>query len=594
MCIACGNDRSHSANNFMQVLQGEFIFDDLPPPHKPTLASEFPNLAAEWDFEKNGDLTPDQVSPHSGKKVWWKCRNCGQSWKATIDNRSRGSGCPYDTGRLPIPGETDLATLCPEIAAEWDYEKNTELSPVQVFRFSNKQVWWKCKGCGKSWKASIKSRSKGSMCPYDTGRLPIPGKTDLATLHPNLAAEWDYERNKNLTPDQLAEFSNKKVWWKCRNCGQSWKAVVNSRSRGVGCPYDAGRLPITGKTDLETLRPDLSAEWDYEKNGNLTPNHVSASSGRRVWWKCRICKQSWQATINDRAKGNGCPYDAGRMPIPGKTDLATLYPDLALEWDCEKNGDLSPEQVTAYSGKKIWWRCKKCGQSWQAPVYSRTNGFGCPYDAGHLPIVGRTDLATLRPDLAAQWDHEMNGQLEPTQLTVRSGKKVWWRCENCGQSWQATIYNRSKGNGCPYDAGKLPIPGKTDLETLRPDLVAEWDFENNIDLLPNNFTVSSGRKVWWKCKNCGQHWQASVANRVKGSGCPYDTGRLAILGKTDLTTQYPNLAAEWDYEKNGEFGPENFSAKSKKKKWWKCKNCGRSWYATIRNRTNGSRCPHCK
>ena len=185
-------------------------------------------------------------------------------------------------------------------------------------------------------------------------------------------------------------------------------------------------------------------------------------------------------------------------------------------------------------------------------------------------------------------------QLEPTQLTVRSGKKVWWRCENCGQSWQATIYNRSKGNGCPYDAGKLPIPGKTDLETLRPDLVAEWDFENNIDLLPNNFTVSSGRKVWWKCKNCGQHWQASVANRVKGSGCPYDTGRLAILGKTDLTTQYPNLAAEWDYEKNGEFGPENFSAKSKKKKWWKCKNCGRSWYATIRNRTNGSRCPHCK
>ena len=118
--------------------------------------------------------------------------------------------------------------------------------------------------------------------------------------------------------------------------------------------------------------------------------------------------------------------------------------------------------------------------------------------------------------------------------------------------------------------------------------------ERNIDLLPNNFTVSSGRKVWWKCKNCGQHWQASVANRVKGSGCPYDTGRLAILGKTDLTTQYPNLAAEWDYEKNGEFGPENFSAKSKKKKWWKCKNCGRSWYATIRNRTNGSRCPHCK
>lgn len=173
-----------------------------------------------------------------------------------------------------------------------------------------------------------------------------------------------------------------------------------------------------------------------------------------MWW---ICKNghSWKARIADRSCGNGCPFDSGRYAIAGETNLATLKPHLADEWDYEKNMPLTPEEVTPFTNKKVWWLCKN-GHSWIASISSRASGSNCPYDSGKLPIVGETDLATCRPDLAAEWDYEKNTPLLPTQVTVGSGKAVWWKCPH-GHSWKAFILNRTRrGDGCPYETGKQP------------------------------------------------------------------------------------------------------------------------------------------
>lgn len=54
----------------------------------------------------------------------------------------------------------------------------------------------------------------------------------------------------------------------------------------------------------------------------------------------------------------GCPICAGKVVIPGENDLASQYPEVAQEWDTEKNGTLTPQQVTASSNRKAWWRCR--------------------------------------------------------------------------------------------------------------------------------------------------------------------------------------------------------------------------------------------
>ena len=120
---------------------------------------------------------------------------------------------------------------------------------------------------------------------------------------------------------------------------------------------------------------------------------------------------------------------------------------LLQEWDWNKNAPLTPDTIHKGSHQKVWWRCD-AGHSWQAQVRSRSDGSKCPYCTGRVLWVGRNDLATVNPALAAQWDMERNGELKPTEVLAGSGKYVWWKCEN-GHSWRASILSRNRGAGCP-------------------------------------------------------------------------------------------------------------------------------------------------
>ena len=127
-----------------------------------------PTLANEWNYEKNNGLTPIDVMPNSGKKVWWICSK-GHEWQSSIDHRNNGCGCPYCSGGKVLNGYNDLQTVNPTLAKEWNYEKNNGLTPADVMPNSNKKVWWKCSK-GHEWQATIGNRNKGRGCPYCSGR----------------------------------------------------------------------------------------------------------------------------------------------------------------------------------------------------------------------------------------------------------------------------------------------------------------------------------------------------------------------------------------------------------------------------------------
>lgn len=76
-------------------------------------------------------------------------------------------------------------------------------------------------------------------CPYCNGQKVKIGFNDLATTRPDLASEWDYDKN-SLSPKDVTKGSHKEVWWKCAN-GHSWKARISARDYRNGCPYCANR-----------------------------------------------------------------------------------------------------------------------------------------------------------------------------------------------------------------------------------------------------------------------------------------------------------------------------------------------------------------
>lgn len=337
-----------------------------------------PRLADEWDTDKNGDLTPEMVTRFSGKIVWWRCKKVEHSWDMSVAKRSLGYECPFCSGNRVLAGYNDLLTLNPQLAGEWDYERN-QLLPSQVTASSGKHVFWKCKE-GHSWKAKIAARNlAGTGCPYCNGKKVQAGFNDLQTHNPELASEWDMDKNE-LLPTQVTPFSMTKVWWRCEK-GHSWKSAVAGRSSGNNCPYCSGRKVLIGFNDLKTVNPKLADEWD-DKLNDITPSQVTEKSNRKVWWRCGK-GHSWKTSVCDRSSGTNCPICSGRKVLAGFNDLETLKPELADEWDTDKNV-LLPSQVTIFSEKPVWWKCKAKGHSWKTSVSSRSGGTNCPYCVGRI------------------------------------------------------------------------------------------------------------------------------------------------------------------------------------------------------------------
>ncbi len=601
-------------------------------------------LVAEWNWERNTSIDSSQLTLGSGKKVWWKCSK-GHEWQTSILSRSSGHGCPICSGNKVLKGYNDLQTINPDLAKEWNYEKNINLKPDNVTANNNKKVWWRCPK-GHEWDATIASRNNGYGCPYCSGLKVLKGYNDLQTINPDLAKEWNYEKNGNLKPDNVTANNNKKVWWRCPK-GHEWQAMISDRNSGCGCPYCVGKKVLKGFNDLQTVNPELAKEWNYEKNGDLIPENVTANSGKKVWWKCSKGHE-WQVRIASRNYGNGCPIC--------NSERATSFPEYALEYYLKKSGvevihtyrekgyelDIYiPSKKIAIEYDGAFWhankiekdleknlRCKKDGiklyriREGLSPLNDSSIDYIAKEKQKDLPIILEKilgeilgfyidvdlerdviDIENLReytekersvlfsnPDLAKEWNYEKNGNLRPETFSVSSSKKVWWKCSK-GHEWQAVVASRNGGNGCPVCSGNKILKGYNDLQTVNQDLVKEWNFEKNGNLRPDNVTANSNRKVWWKCPQ-GHEWKASIAYKNNKGGCPICSGKKVLKGYNDLQTINPAIASEWDFEKNGSLRPNNVTANSKKKVWWICEK-GHKWDATVQNRNRGSGCPYC-
>ena len=91
--------------------------------------------------------------------------------------------------------------------------------------------------------------------------------------------------------------------------GHSYEANIPNRIKGTGCPYCAGNKILVGYNDLATTHPEILEKWDYENNEKMgiTPNNISKSYSKKVWWKCDK-GHSYQREVYNQRKGYGkCP-----------------------------------------------------------------------------------------------------------------------------------------------------------------------------------------------------------------------------------------------------------------------------------------------
>lgn len=343
------------------------------------------------------------------------------------------------------------------------------------------------------------------------------------------------------------------------------------------------------ENNFESVNPELLIDWDYSKN-TKQPKEVRVTSKERIAWKCHVCGYEWSTQALHRHYGTGCPKCSRIKAVIGKNDLKTFYPHIASEWDYEAN-DRKLETITVKCGYLASWKCAK-GHKWKMRVADRVKrNSPCPFCSGKLVIPGVNSLQQLYPELCKELA-ESNDLIDPDKIKPSSKMRVHWKC-NKGHVWETTIRHRAiDKSGCPYCAGKRPIPGENDLETLFPQLLKEWDWEKNT-IKPSEVGCSSTRKMHWKCQY-GHEWKTSVAHRtIRNSGCPYCAGQKVISGETDLKTCCPEILCDYDYERNN-VSPEELHWLSRKKVSWACNKCGHKWRAQVYRRTKeGLGCPKC-
>lgn len=410
-------------------------------------------------------------------------------------------------------------------------------------------------------------------------------------MPPHIVAEWHPDKNLPLTHDKVSPGSSKKVWWKCAK-SHEWEAAIGNRvSKNQACPFCSGKRVIEGVNDLLSQHPDIAAEWHPTKN-LIAPNEIFRTSQKKVWWLGK-CSHEWEAKIANRAANNaGCPVCTGRKVATGVNDLLTTHPDIAAEWHPQKNKS-TPQDFSKGSHEKVWW-LGKCSHEWEMAINSRTSqSQGCPFCSGNSLLVGVNDLASQRPDVAAEWHPTYNEETSPSDVFVYSSKVFWW-LGTCGHEWDTNVSSRtSQNNGCPVCRGLRVVPGINDLKTLIPDLAFQWHPSKNGALTSQMITVASHQNVWW-LGQCGHEWESPIYSRTVGKqGCPVCSNKKILVGFNDFKFINPLLSSQWHPIKNGNLTPEHVSPISGQKVWW-LGECGHEWEAKISNRVSSeSNCPIC-
>lgn len=560
-----------------------------------TLAEAFPEIAAEWHPEKNGELTPTMISAGSEKMVWWTCSLKKHEWIEVISNRSKKFSRKYN---LSCPICNSLQERFPDVAKEWHWElnekMNPELKPDKISFSSNYKIWWKClKNPEHIWPAAINDRTKLSKktgntmggCPYCSNRK-VDRENSISKTHTDIVKEWNYEKNGNLKPEMFSKGSRKIVWWKCFKHGHEWKTAIYDRTRGRGCAKCnslASMNELRILAELESIFDKVEhrarvngKECDiFIKPLNLAIEYDGAHWHRDQDGNDRRKNESLKAKDVDviRVREKGLPKINETDLIVDNRKFCVHDIQQVLKVVIQKCSlqEMEIEKVRSYLELKSFAADDR---------YKELLGL-YPF-----PHKGQS-LADSDPQIASQWHPTKNGNLTPFDVGSWSNKTAWWICSK-GHEWEERIHNRSRVKGTFYGDCKRC----KSIKELYPDLAAEWNFVKNGELTPQDVTIGSEKNVWWKCRVCGNEWKAKVGNRVKGivENKRESSGAGCLQCRHLLEKRFPEVFKMLHPTKNVTKLSE--LKVSRQSAVWICK-MGHEFKKTITRMIVNPSCPHC-
>lgn len=566
---------------------------------KNSLSAKYPDIANEWDSDKNGDLKPDDVTYGSNLNVSWICPICHHSYKKKISNRTApskqntiGAKCPICLGRVIIPGFNSLKAKYTKIVNdEWDFDKNN-IDPDTIPPHRNKpKYWWKCsKGHSYEASANNKTSQTGGNCPYCSSQKFSIEKS-LAKCNPILAKEWHFEKNK-LSPEEVFVNSNKEAWWKCIR-GHSWKAKINNRNNGKGCSecskgthtsipelivyhyiHQLFKDAVNGYKykgkEIDIYIPSLNVGIEYD--GEYYHKTIDKYTRDRAKTEFLVSKGVHLIRIRE-SKCYPMENDICEVfSFIHTCDYRYLKPALCevLNQLCDS---VSIKNTTVLDFEPIKYDIIK--------TISRV-----PYEESFAAFF---DKNSERID--SIWDQERNDPLTPEMFRPYSDQYVYWICKkNPKHKRYAPIKSISRFYGCDWCVKKHRYTTEEWIDEAIEKHGKDYDY-SKVDYLNAKTPIDI---------ICPKHgiFSQLPSEHLAGKGCKWCGSQGGFHECNTLAYCYPELSKEWDYEHPGNKGltPEDVVITDNQHVyWWKCNN-GKphSYYAKISSRIRRkSRCAIC-
>ena len=420
------------------------------------LLSSFPNLVKEWHPTNNGELTPDDFTHGSSKKVWWLCPK-GHSYNSTVSGRaSLNRGCAECKGKK-AGKDNNLEVLFPEIAREWHPTKNGELTPKDVtYGSSRKKVWWLCPK-GHSYNQVIAARTdKASQrgCRFCTGQ-EVCDDNNLQFKFPNIAKEWHPTKNGDITPKDVTSGTKRKVWWLCSK-GHSYYSKINGRTGGNrGCKHCSNQSSgseIRILAELTSIFNDVKSRYkiDGVELDIYLPDFNLAIEFDGYYWHKNKEK-------NDLQKNEFLlSLDINLIRVREEILKPLSKNDIIVR----NNHHLEKNDLDELLKKVILFVNDDAKQKIEKYFLSKSfvnEDLFKKYQSYFPSPFPEKSVLITHPLVAKEWDYEKNQPLRPENFTYGSTYKVWWICSK-GHSYDATINNRTnRKSGCPICAGNSPL-----------------------------------------------------------------------------------------------------------------------------------------
>ena len=539
-----------------------------------TLEDPVPDIGKYWDYDRNEGLLPSEISPAAHVSIWTMCPSCGtplyRSVRCTWEKNPDGTGSVVKCRKCtPRKKGASLVESCPDILKYWDYEKNDK-KPDEYTRSSGKKVYISCPGCGRSMYRplcdSVKKNADGSYSVsycLECGKEFLvksrrQGKRNLVRCCPGIGKYWDYDKNE-FRPDEISIRSKTKIYVRCPQCGKiryqsaynlftenedgTWR--VNNCQKCAVSKSNSEKARSRSDCALDRKCPEIKEWWDFDKN-TVSIKDLTIRSRTPVYLKCPTCG-----------------YE--------------MYRDMHSFIAVHRDGTQRPVA------------CPECGYS----------NAGNPAD----------NLSVVCPEIVKWWNYEKNAPFTPEQFTKGSQFQAYLTCPDCGMELHTGVHSlvvadkdgrvriRHEGRCQKYKSRQ----SENNVLKLYPKVTDWWDYEKNFPGRPEDFTIYTQRKAYFKCPDCGLETYQRLSDALSGDieegpalfRCKRCNGSKVFPGENDLRTLDPELAKEWS--PNNDRKPEEVKRSSAVRFLWICPECNNEYKYAVKDRFVGDNvCPYCR